>query len=259
MNACEAVCDDLDSIRRAVRIYKEFGVVVLRNAIEPLLIVNLYNELIDCIENGRIINLIRDVHYLSSGELSSAHNLSDYLPGFSELKNSPNVKSFIDNLYPFPSKCDFNSSFFAKPAYNGLATKPHQDNAFFCMTPSDVATFWMPVDPSTLENGSLYYYLGSDRLGNLVHEPEGNLGASMCISDRILDMELNHCKKIYIETMPGDCIVHNSLIVHGSDSNRSQFSRRAFNFSVANGSCVRDKTAFLDYKERLKKFLSIKK
>ena len=41
------------------------------------------------------------------------------------------ILDLIKTFYKDITVGDFNSSYFAKPKYEGLETKPHQDNAFF--------------------------------------------------------------------------------------------------------------------------------
>ena len=50
-------------------------------------------------------------------------------------------------------KPNLNSSYFAKPKFQGLETKTHQDNAFFCMDPPEIATCWMPLSSANKKNG----------------------------------------------------------------------------------------------------------
>ena len=61
-------------------------------------------------------------------------------------------------------------------------------------------------------------------------------------------------KKIFINVSPGDCVIHDALVVHGSRSNISYKNRRAFNFSIASKDKINKKKLNL-YKNKLKKFL----
>ena len=61
----------------------------------------------------------------------------------------------------------------------------------------------------------------------------------MCV-EKELEKVKNNFEKTYIELEKGDCIIHNSLVVHGSEANTSQFDRNAFNFSIGSKFAVRN-------------------
>ena len=87
------------------------------------------------------------------------------------------------------------------------------------------------------------------------HIPEGNLGASMTIKKtEKFKNEIKKFKKIFIDVYPGDCVIHDALVVHGSNSNISYKNRRAFNFSIASRDKINKRKLKL-YKNKLKKFL----
>ena len=43
---------------------------------------------------------------------------------------------------------------FNKPAKVGSGVPPHQDNAYFCLTPPDALTIWIALDAATMESCS---------------------------------------------------------------------------------------------------------
>ena len=49
----------------------------------------------------------------------------------------------------------------------------------------------------------------------------------------------------------GDCIIHNPLVVHGSESNKSNINRGSFNFSMKSKQAKEDVAAINDHKKRL--------
>lgn len=255
----EVVFSDPSRAEEASELFRKNGFVVLRNAVPAALISELRQDLIKAVADGAIINAKRDIHLFPDGEISSAHNLIDYLPRYQELQNLPNIRELTRAIFEDVSAEKFNSSYFAKPKVRGLETRPHQDNAFFCMEPADVLTCWMPVTFATRENGCLYYYAGSQQAGNLEHQPEGNLGASMCVAEAVLAEVQAHYPKRYIELERGDCVVHGAQVVHGSEANTSAHDRNAFNFSVASKYAQRRPKMFADYQQKLERFLERKK
>tara|TARA_Y100000748_G_C15501120_1_gene490145 strand:+ start:955 stop:1707 length:753 start_codon:yes stop_codon:yes gene_type:complete len=205
----------------------------------------------------------RDKHYVYNIKkqkvLSSIHNIHLYSDYYKNLIKKCQLKDIISERYGSASKRIFNASLFAKPKTHGLQTKIHQDNAFFNLEKGEALTCWVALDASNKKNGSLFYYKGSSALGLQKHIPEGNLGASMTIEqDTKFLKKIKKYKKIYIDIKPGDCVIHDALVIHGSDNNTSSTNRRAINFSISSLDKV-DKIKLQQYKNKLKRFLNKKK
>ncbi|MCX7253066.1 MAG: phytanoyl-CoA dioxygenase family protein, partial [Burkholderiales bacterium] len=247
------------TLDRAKYLFEKNGFVVLKEAIPQELITTIHASLLKAVREDQITNKSRDLHLFPDGEISSAHNLADYLVEYIGLIQLSNVRELIGKIYGKLSDAVFNSSYFAKPKLIGLETKPHQDNAFFCMSPPEIATCWIPLSFADTSNGGMYYFVGSHQAGNLPHEPEGNLGASMCINSEHIDAIASRYCKQYISIKAGDCILHNSLVVHGSNENLSEFDRHAFNFSIGSANAVRNEDLFNQYQNKLNEYLKQKK
>ena len=234
------------------------GFIVLKDSVPIDLIENVKKDLLNATKE-KVFNKQRDIHYFENGEISSAHNLINYVPSYFELIRSEKISNFFKSIFINMSHTNLNSSYFAKPKFQGLETKTHQDNAFFCMDPPEIATCWMPLSAANKENGCLYYYEGSHKLGNLKHVPMGNLGASMCLSEVEISKIEKNFKKTYVELNLGDCIIHNALVAHGSEANTSELDRNAFNFSVGSENAKRNEKLFKEYQSKLENFLKRKK
>lgn len=233
--------------------FLDSGFAILRNFISKSEIDKLVEE-VDRVKKLANLNKYRDYH-LINGRISSMHNLaeySDYYKFF--IQNSP-VQDFFQSVYGDSSAKIFNSSFFAKPRYDGLETKAHQDNAYFCMEPPEIMTCWFPVDFSDSRNGTLYYYSKSNVMGDIPHIAEGNLGASMCIDSANINNVAKKFERYEIILSKGDCVVHNPLVVHGSEANLSEYDRRAFNFSIASSKAQRIEESYQSYKNKVQDFL----
>ena len=258
-NKYEVVLENSESLIKAAKIFKNNGFVILKKSIPKYLIKKIHLELKKKVKQNKIGNKLRDIHFFKDGTISSAHNLVNYIPSYSMLLKIPQIKKFAEEVFGELSKKHFNSSYFAKPKKQGLETKPHQDNAFFCMDPPQVATFWMPITFANKKNGCLYYYPKSHTFGNIKHKPEGNLGASMTIPEKFIKKVKKKYVKKYIELKLGDCVIHNSLVVHGSDANVSNIDRNAFNFSIAGKLAKRNENLYKNYQNNLSLFLLQKK
>lgn len=236
--------------------FKNDGFAVIKNALPHSLIDLIYEKtlsLVSKIESSA--ESLRDIHRAPNGEISSMHNLANYMPEYQKLYNHTPIVEAFEAIYGPRSEKVINSSYFAKPKAIGYETKPHQDNAFFCMSPAEIITCWFPVEVADARNGSLYYYQGSWILGDIPHLPDGNLGASMSVSPEAMHSVINHFPKLYISLNKGDCVIHNPQIVHGSDANHSNLDRKAFNFSIIGKKAIVDKKLHDMYLKNLQEFL----
>jgi phytanoyl-CoA hydroxylase len=113
---------------------------------------------------------------------------------------------------------------FIKPAGRGTPTPPHQDGFYFCLTPNEALTFWIPLNDIDEENGALCYVRGSHRHGVLPHGASNVLGFSQGVEGGYQAAlgELTPCP-----VRRGDCLVHHSLTIHQAPGNPTNRPRRA--------------------------------
>jgi ectoine hydroxylase-related dioxygenase (phytanoyl-CoA dioxygenase family) len=111
---------------------------------------------------------------------------------------------------------------FNKPARVGSGVPPHQDNAYFCQSPPDMATIWIAIDAVTEANGPVLYLKGSHRDGTRPHRPSGVAGNSMGLAD----MPPHADGDVFRGTLdPGDALVHHCQTIHWSAANRTDSPR----------------------------------
>ena len=237
------------------RLFKKNGFAILKNFVSKKIVDEIKNETEKLIKKNQIKNKIRDLHYLKSGQLSSVHNIVDYMPKYKKFGSHSKLYKVFNEIFGAHQKQWFNSSYFLKPKKIGIETKPHQDNAYFNLNPCEAFTAWIPTESVTRKNSALYYYAGSQNEDLLSHDPQGNLGASMCISKKKINYIKRKYKKYYIEVKKGDCIIHSPLVVHGSEKNISQIDRGAFNMSIKSKNAKLNKIGFKNYKKKLKSYL----
>lgn len=141
-------------------------------------------------------------------------------PWFAELAKNPELRAMVaEFVHGEPVLMAVES--FNKPARVGSAVPPHQDNAYFCLTPPDALTVWVAVDAVTEANGPVSYLLGTHLGGARPHKTSGVAGNSMGLAEEVDKAEgwpglLN----------AGDALVHHSNTIHFSAPNTSEFARR---------------------------------
>ncbi len=124
-----------------------------------------------------------------------------YDDGFVNFCRNEEILDMVEQLIG-PDIALWNSSFFAKPAKNGKATPWHQDGEYWPIRPLATCTVWVAVDDANRENGCLRIIKGSHKDARLLkHE---------------IDLELKR----------GQISLHDVFLVHGSEPNISDKSRR---------------------------------
>lgn len=235
---------------------KRDGFTVVRGAFDEATLTKLEAELARMRD---VVSAKRDIHFIDKEKsiLSSMHNMHEHSPFWCDLVRTSGIFDLVEQTYGSVDRRVFNGSFFAKPARHGLATAAHQDNAYNYIKGGEILTGWISLDRANAENGGLYYYAGSHRLGDIDHLPLGNLGASMAVTeDMIGDLGLE--EPVVLDLHRGDCVIHNALVIHGSADNTSERERRGCNFSAASAA-EWDREAFARYEKKLNAFLDAKK
>ena len=119
----------------------------------------------------------------------------------------------------------WNSSFFAKPAFNGHATPWHQDGQYWPIRPLATCTVWLAIDDATEENGCLKFIKGSHRDKKL-KKHEFNKNENLTLHQELLKTEYNVDDSVNLILNRGQISLHDVYLVHGSEANFSPKSRR---------------------------------
>jgi len=115
-----------------------------------------------------------------------------------------------------------------KPPAIGREKGWHQDTAYFSVVPIDaVLGIWVALDPAHEGNGCLEVLPGGHRGGPLRHEHAGEC--------RIAPGRLDLAATVPVVLAPGDAVVFNGLLPHGSKPNRSAERRWALTFHYRGG------------------------
>jgi len=129
---------------------------------------------------------------------------------------------------------------FAKPAREGRAVPWHQDGVYWPIEPLRACTVWLAVDQSTRANGGLQVIPGSHtrQLGHdtIDERAYGDSAIRVAILPETLGPEmLSRAEAIELE--PGQISVHDAMLVHGSEANRSASRRAGLAISFMSAHC----------------------
>ncbi|AIE84079.1 phytanoyl-CoA dioxygenase family protein [Fimbriimonas ginsengisoli] len=130
-----------------------------------------------------------------------------------------------------PIAC-FRAMFMNKPSHQGTKLPWHQD-AWTDLDRQPTITLWTALDPATKANGCVEAIPGSHR-GGLIN-PEHNSGflsqeqaAEICTPDKV----------VYLELKPGEVVLLHNWLLHSSDVNRTDVSRRGFSVCYMDANTV---------------------
>ncbi|GAA4726304.1 phytanoyl-CoA dioxygenase family protein [Brevibacillus fulvus] len=107
------------------------------------------------------------------------------------------------------------SYYFKGPGTRGLPL--HQDNYSIGVVPGTTCSVWVSLDAADEENGGLYVIPGSHKMGLLapksIPESDTEYGEKLEIPEG--------AKSLFIQTAPGDAVIFNGNLLHGSTANLS--------------------------------------
>ena len=161
---------------------------------------------------------------LTNKKINSIHNMEDWI-WIKKLRKDKTIIEIIKTLIKERAK-NFGSEFFTKPARHGLKSPVHQDNFYWSLSPLNKnkgLTIWISLNKSDKRNGGVFYFKGSHKIGLLNHVPSHAPGSSQTVKN--LKM-LKRFRKVYPKLNPGDCLIHNTMVAHGSEPNKSNSPRK---------------------------------
>lgn len=129
----------------------------------------------------------------------------------------------------------WDQTFTKPPAQEGTReTVWHQDLPFWPFDRRGALTFWIAVEDVSLEQGPLKFVSKSHRLG-----PLGRLdlvGSEPALGEVLNERDLEFVGDIETQGLrQGDATVHDALLVHGANENRSEIPRRGWGVTFIPG------------------------
>lgn len=215
--------------------YAEDGVVKVDGLFSPVEIEEIREQLKRYAEEITPGLPPNDVVFEADGvSVRNCWRMEHHDPWFAELAKTESILALVAELVNGDPVLMAVES-FNKPARVGSAVPPHQDNAYFCLTPPDALTVWIAVDAVTEANGPVSYLLGSQRDGARPHQTSGVAGNSMGLAE-----EVNKADGWPGLLDAGDALLHHCNTIHFSAPNTSDFARRGLLMVFKGNHCAVD-------------------
>jgi ectoine hydroxylase-related dioxygenase (phytanoyl-CoA dioxygenase family) len=122
----------------------------------------------------------------------------------------------------------FSSHFICKPKGNGKRVPWHEDSAYWktMLSPMEVVTVWLAIDPSTPANGCMYVIPlthNTGRKGFSDYDPVDP--TANVFPTEITPTQRNDALAVPCVLNPGQCSLHDGRLMHGSPPNTSAIRR----------------------------------
>ena len=152
--------------------------------------------------------------------------------GINRVLRSDEVLDIIETLIG-PNISLYHSKLLPKSAYYGTITPWHQDYSYWKGADNQplMINCMFFIDAATTGNGCIQFVPGSHKKGLLDHD-HGNHAFGLYLPGFFEECD----EAVPVEAEPGDCIFFGPLIIHGSNTNKSPYHRRAntFAYNVTN-------------------------
>lgn len=149
-------------------------------------------------------------------------------PGLNAVLRRPDVLDLIEDLIG-PRIALYHSKLLMKSAQDGSVTPWHQDFAYWTKDGNQPVqvNLMLAIDPATRANGCIQFVPGTHKQGLIRHKREDGISFGVYLPGYFQPRE----GAIAMEMEPGDAVFFGSLVIHGSDGNRSAHDRRANTFA----------------------------
>lgn len=207
--------------------YRDTGVVILKGAFKPWV---------------EPVRAAIDLHTVNPGPYYSLHSCPGMEHGFFEdylnwrrfpqyeafLRDSP-LGSIAVQLMSSGSSCQLlYDHVFVKEAGSSARTPWHQDSSYLPIRGTDLMTAWIPLDPIPADL-SLQFILGSHHNGEILAPRSFSTAekADPLLPDApCLQSVMSRSTPIGFSVLPGDAVLFDSGVIHGTAETRPHPCRR---------------------------------
>jgi hypothetical protein len=178
-------------------------------------------------EAAEALTRLERIEAKRAGRLPPASNAKPHLliPWAWDIVHDPRILDPIEDLLGPDILC-FATSFIIKNAADERYVAWHQDATYWGLSAPKAVTSWIALTPSTAENGCVRFMPGSHRTP-LAHDNTRDAKNLLGRRERLVG-DIDEAEAVSAVLGPGEMSLHDVLIVHGSDPNRSTSRRVGF-------------------------------
>jgi Phytanoyl-CoA dioxygenase (PhyH) len=184
---------------------------------------------------------------LPPGERPEAMDVPHFLhPELLGWALDPAVLALVEPILG-PDLALFSTHFICKPAGNGKRVPWHEDSAYWRgqITPMEVCTVWLALDPSTRENGCMMVIPRSHVEGRAGFSDYDDIATEQAVfPTEITKLQRDVSRRQYVELQPNQASLHDARIQHGSEANTSSLRRCGWTLRFASTRCMFDTALF---------------
>ncbi len=147
-------------------------------------------------------------------------------PFLADLVRHPVILDAIEDVLGPDILC-WSSNFFIKEAETPSFVSWHQDSTYWGLSTPDVATAWVALTPSNLENGAMAVIPGSHTMDQIPHRDTFD-GDNMLTRGQEIMVDVDESEAVPLILRPGEISLHHVRLVHGSPPNPSGDRRIGF-------------------------------
>jgi hypothetical protein len=120
----------------------------------------------------------------------------------------------------------WGSTFFVKEARSPHFVTWHQDANYLGLQPNELVTAWVALTPSNASNGAMRVIPGTHK--RAFDHKETFSEQNLLSRGQEIAVAVDEADAVMMVLQPGECSLHNALLVHGSDPNPSDDRRMGF-------------------------------
>ena len=152
---------------------------------------------------------------------------------------SPEVVDLVEPLLG-PDIILFSTHFICKPKGDGRRVPWHEDSAYWrkLLSPMEVATVWLAIDPSTRKNGCMYVIPKSHNTGRMGFSDYEDVDITKSVSaTEIVPTQRKDELAVPCELQANECSLHDARTQHGSPPNTSDIRRCGWTMRFIPANC----------------------
>jgi chlorinating enzyme len=154
------------------------------------------------------------------------HKTHLLFPFLADLVRHPKILDAIEDLLGPDILC-WSSNFFIKEAADPAFVSWHQDSTYWGLSAPDVATAWVALTPSNVENGAMAMLPGSHKFDQMPHRDTFHRHNLLTRGQEIA-VEVDERQAVVLNLRPGEMSLHHVRVVHGSAPNPTLDRRIGF-------------------------------